>query len=189
MIIIIPALIGAAAAIGGAAMSNQQNAENTGRINAQNYQMWKEQINQDNSVHQREVADLQAAGLNPILSAGGNGNPSGGAPTMQQPPAVNVPDIMPALNLALESKKIDLEQQKVNNQTKLTNAEIENKGARTTKTKQDTTIDSAWETLQKGLNETLQYFREKTNKPFNKMTLPNMNPGSQQIRGLPGVPQ
>lgn len=54
-------------------------------------QQWKEQVELANTAHQREVKDLRAAGLNPILSAtGGSGlnTPTGhagvGIPNLQQ---------------------------------------------------------------------------------------------------------
>jgi len=58
------------------------------------------------SAHQRSVADLQAAGLNPILSAGGSGasSPQGSMATL------NSVDTNSALNLAKAKKDLDMSQ-------------------------------------------------------------------------------
>lgn len=75
----------AAAALIGAAITavGQHNTNQKNKGEAQKNRDF--QMNASNTAHQREVADLRAAGLNPILSAGGSGasTPSGGQATME----------------------------------------------------------------------------------------------------------
>lgn len=79
-------LIAAGVSTAGSLYANSKNRKNQNSINQQNMAIAAmnnaTQIDMANSAHQREVADLRKAGLNPILSAGGSGSAT---PTLAAP--------------------------------------------------------------------------------------------------------
>ncbi|AXH75484.1 MAG: DNA pilot protein [Microviridae sp.] len=109
-----PLIAGAASLVGGQA-TNTANAR-------QAQQQMDFQAAQTATAHQREVADLRAAGLNPILSAGGNGAHSGmGA-------SASIQDVVgPAVSSALEVRRAEDEHRN----SKSTNALLKAQSAKT----------------------------------------------------------
>lgn len=128
--------IGAAANIGGALLQN-----NWSKRAAQNQMDF--QANMSNTAHQREVEDLKAAGLNPVLSAGGNGSSTPtGAMANFQAPSIDLPQIFSLYN---QSRALDQTDQRIE-------IDRNNSVANIAKTKSATELDKIKKVLyQKGM--------------------------------------
>lgn len=97
--------------LGGLFGGSSAKSQNKAQIKAAREQMaWQERMS--NTAHQREVADLRAAGLNPILSAtkGGSGSstPSGAMPQIQNEGAAAMQSAASALALQQGRAQLDL---------------------------------------------------------------------------------
>lgn len=90
-------IIGAGLGLLGGMMTNDANSANAAKANQQSWEMFEAnaqfQERMSNTAHQREVKDLIAAGLNPMLSArlGGASTPSGGTTNVANVPKLENP--------------------------------------------------------------------------------------------------
>lgn len=109
------AIIGAAGALAGSALSakGQRDTNDANREMSAEQRAWQEKMS--NTAHQREVADLRAAGLNPILSAGGSGasTPVGGMIGMENPNAT----FERGISNAVQASKVESEIEKTKQDT------------------------------------------------------------------------
>jgi len=113
----LPAVAGAAIIGGGL---NYLGGERANQANAkEGHKNRKFQMEMSNTAHQREVRDLEAAGLNPILSAnGGASSPSGAQAQMEN-------TLGPAIATAMEAKQLAASLQKTKAETNLINTEAD----------------------------------------------------------------
>lgn len=120
------ALITGGAALLGGFLNNQSNAQQSRVAAEHNQGTAREQMafqrDMSNTAHQREVYDLRAAGLNPVLSAGGSGasTPSGAAGQMT--PAKFEDPLAKSISSAMEYRRLKKEIDAVESQNALNDA-------------------------------------------------------------------
>lgn len=109
----IAAVASGAISAGAGILGGKSSAKEQAKINEQNLAIAREQMvfqeRMRNTAHQAEVRDLRAAGLNPILSAGGSGAVSPmGASAMMVNPKGNFGELYSnAAKQVLESRRIN----------------------------------------------------------------------------------
>ena len=104
--------------IGGAASARGIKAQNKAAA-AQAQKQMDFQERMSSTSHQREVEDLRAAGLNPILS--GTGGPGASSPSGAMAPVQD--EITPGINTAVSIRRANAEVSQIRANTKLTGAQ------------------------------------------------------------------
>jgi len=161
--------------------ANQANRDIANMTNAANAAIADKQMGfqerMSNTAYQRAMADMSAAGLNPILAAGGGAStPGGSSATMMN-------EMSGAVNSALDARRASAELRNLEAQNKNLQAQNQKLHAETTKTE----IESILEKNQIPKSELEKMFDQSKFGLFDsaaKRTMPHVNSGASVFEKL-----